>query len=103
MKAFHRLFEEKNDPIIEKADSLIRTANSTAASAFGPTLKVFPVLLVTYGGNAHQPDFVDRFSFMVTIACVFAAVEGLAKVDLEEDRRQAVGTAITKRFANWWA
>lgn len=101
MKAFRWLIRQKNDPMIEKADSLIRTANSIAESAFGLLLKAFPVLQAAYSGSANQPDYVDRVSFMITIACVFVAVEGLRKADVEETRRQAVIDRLETRLLEW--
>jgi hypothetical protein len=101
MKAFRWLVKAKNDPMIDRAEALIRTANSTAASAFGPALKEFSILRSIYNGCGNQADFVGRFEFMMTIACVYAAIQGLRKVDIEENRTRAVIDRLELRLLEW--
>ena len=101
MKAFRRLFGQKNDQLIDQADSLVRVAYATAVSAFGPILDKFPVVQTVYLGRENQAEYVNHFDFMMTVACVFLAVEGLRKVDAEEARTNAAVDRIELRLTQW--
>jgi hypothetical protein len=71
----------KQDPVLERADSLVGLANIFAMTSYQPWVNRFPVL--------RKVD-AEHWDFIVTIATVFMAATRLRNLCLGDDREEAL-------------
>ncbi len=101
MKAFRKLFGQKDDLIVDQADALVRVAYTTAVASFEPTLDRFAALQTAYQASDNKTDYIEQFDFLMTIACVFVAVERLKNAGIEETRANEALDRIEFRLNEW--
>lgn len=101
MKRFLGIFGKPSQTLLDQADGLVRMAYGEAVSKLGPMLGKYPVLQEVYASRASQPDYVEHFDFMMTIAGVFMALQALKAADIDADRRQEAVDRVEARLKEW--
>jgi hypothetical protein len=80
------------DPLVERAETLVRAAKRNATTAFVPMPERFPAL--------KRASF-QQWVFLVTIAGVFIAATRLVNLRLEKSREQALLQKVTEGLTQW--
>lgn len=84
--------QQIDDPLLERADTLVQSANISAISMFTPMLDEYPCL------RAAKPEDWD---YNLTIAGVFMAATRLRNLRLGEAREQKLMDKVHERFTQW--
>jgi hypothetical protein len=92
MNMLRSLFRQKDDPLMERADTLVQVANVNAIGAFTPLLDSFPIL--------REVD-TRHWDFILTIAGVFMAATRLRNLRLGERREQTLMRKVAERLNQW--
>lgn len=92
MKMIRKLLGHKDDPLMERADTLVQIAHGNAVSTFAPLLEQFPSL--------REVD-IKHFDFILTIAGVFIAATRLRNLRLGEHREQMLMDKVSVRLTEW--
>src|SRR5882762_3616840 len=92
MKIFRRFIGRADDPLIERADTLVHMANAAAVGMFASLFDQFPIM---------QKVDVKHFDFIATIAGVFIAATRLRNLHLGESREGKLMDKVSDRLAEW--
>jgi len=82
----------KTDPLRERAERLVPSANIHATSLFVPMLDEFPLL------RSVKPD---QWDFVVTIASVFIAATRLRNLKKEDTLEEKLMDIVARGLADW--
>lgn len=92
MKTLRGLFARQPDPLLARADILVRAANTNATLVFSSLSDQFLFL--------RDTDVV-HWDFILTVAGVFIAVTRLHNLQLGETRERKIMTRVSERLAQW--
>ena len=92
MSFLRKLFRHEEDPLLERARSLVPAARANAGGMLRPLSDQFSSLL---GANDQQWDFV------VTVAGVFMAATRLNDLHLEDRREESLMGMVAERLDEW--
>jgi hypothetical protein len=90
--AFSGLFGEKQDPLQEKAATLVQAARASAVGMFVPLLDRFPAL------READPDHWD---FVLTIAGTFMAATRLNNLGIGDAREEKLMEIVAVQLSEW--
>lgn len=83
---------KKQDPLLERAETLVQAAQANAVTMFTPLLDRFPIL--------KQVD-AEHFDFILTVASVFMAATRLNNLRLDDARQETLMELVTSRLEQW--
>jgi hypothetical protein len=87
---------QNDDPLTERADTLVHMAAASAAASHGPLSERFPIVREAIA----QPSDLKHFDFILTIAGVFVAIMRLSEF-VGEDRGRTILTKVHAHLAQW--
>jgi len=87
-----KLFRQKPDPLLERAQSLVPFASVNSVGMLSPLVERFSVL--------READ-LEHWHFIVTVAGVFMAATRLNNLDLGETREGKLMDLVTERLHEW--
>jgi hypothetical protein len=86
------LFGEKEDPLLERAATLVEAAQAHAVGMFTPLIDRFPIL--------RKVD-IERWDFILTVAGVFMAATRLNNLRLGDAREEKLMGVVAERLNEW--
>lgn len=92
MTFLRRLFREKQDPLLERAETLVQAANVNAVGMFTPLLERFPIL---------QEVDTEQWDFVLTVAGVFMAASRLNNLGLGDAREDKLMQLVAVHLDQW--
>jgi hypothetical protein len=86
------LFNPKQDPLLDQAETLVSASRFNATSMFVPLLEKFPFL--------READ-VEHFDFIVTVAGVFIASSRLNILRIGDSRGERLMETVAESLVEW--